>query len=295
MSCRLSLFSFLFALLAGKTALACPDIDGLIDLNCDQQLIIHAFGDSITEGVGDVTDLGYPGRLSENFPNAIVYNFGKAGEKTPNGRSRAASLFNSNPNADFIIVLEGVNDYFLEERSASRTKSNLLSMVSSGSGTGAITLLGKLTAVKRDWQKWWVASVNGAIGGSASIDFFSLGEGIISGDRLHPDASGYVTMANLADSVLRSMSALNRPADTDADGIYDFAEPRFGSSPTVADSDGDGLSDGDEVFTYGSSPILLDSDADGRTDAFEVSIGANPASPSPAAPTVTNIEVVPSE
>lgn len=43
------------------------------------------------------------------------------------------------------------------------------------------------------------------------------------------------------------------------------------------DTDGDGLTDYDELYVYGSSPYLMDTDGDGYTDATEVQSGTNPA------------------
>lgn len=42
------------------------------------------------------------------------------------------------------------------------------------------------------------------------------------------------------------------------------------SSPEVTDTDGDGLSDRDELYLYGTSPLLADTDGDGWSDYAEV-------------------------
>ncbi len=47
----------------------------------------------------------------------------------------------------------------------------------------------------------------------------------------------------------------------------------YGSDPLVADTDGDGISDGVEVNTYGSNPKSVDTDADWLADAQEASFG----------------------
>ncbi len=284
---------FFALLLGGETASACPDIDGLADINCDGKVQIVCFGDSITFGRSDELEIGYPGRLLNIYPNTIVVNLGVPGEKTPSGKRRAARQFASFADTDFVIVLEGINDYFIEDRSANLTKDNILKIVQSAQNIGAVTLLGNLTAIRRSEQQGWVDAVNDRLAPHHQIDFFSLGNGIISGDLIHPNGLGYDQMAFLVSLTLQSASVTNRPIDTDLDGIYDFAEARFGTNPFIADTDLDGLADGLEVFTYGSSPLLLDSDGDGFSDPQEVAIGANPADPRPSPPIISTLEVVP--
>ncbi len=59
--------------------------------------------------------------------------------------------------------------------------------------------------------------------------------------------------------------------------IYDGMSMAFmvgyGSDPLVADTDGDGISDGVEVNTYESNPKATDTDADGLADAQEATLG----------------------
>lgn len=65
--------------------------------------------------------------------------------------------------------------------------------------------------------------------------------------------------------------------DTDGDGVSDGDEVNtYLSDPNVADTDGDGLSDGDEVNTHSSSPIMADSDGDHMGDGWEVQNGLSP-------------------
>ena len=67
------------------------------------------------------------------------------------------------------------------------------------------------------------------------------------------------------------------PADSDRDGLTDEEEATLGTNPQVADTDGDGLSDFAEVHIYHSNPLLADSDKNGTSDGDEVSAGENPA------------------
>lgn len=68
--------------------------------------------------------------------------------------------------------------------------------------------------------------------------------------------------------------AFSRPdvgyADTDSDGISDSDEFRFGTSPLSKDTDGDGLTDYEEIFTHQTDPVTDDSDGDGLSDRDEI-------------------------
>ena len=69
----------------------------------------------------------------------------------------------------------------------------------------------------------------------------------------------------------------------DYDMVYDGMGLTFvvghGSDPLVADSDGDGIRDGEEVNTYGSDPTSGDSDSDGLSDSQEATLGTSPNNP----------------
>ena len=53
-------------------------------------------------------------------------------------------------------------------------------------------------------------------------------------------------------------------ADDDGDGLNNHDEVTVhGTNPTAMDTDDDGLTDGDEVNSYGTNPLSADTDADG--------------------------------
>ncbi len=59
-------------------------------------------------------------------------------------------------------------------------------------------------------------------------------------------------------------------ADTDDDGLLDGEEARFGTNPFNGDTDLDLLSDGDEIHIYGTNPLTKDTDGDGLSDGKEI-------------------------
>jgi alpha-tubulin suppressor-like RCC1 family protein len=64
--------------------------------------------------------------------------------------------------------------------------------------------------------------------------------------------------------------------DYDADGLTNVQEYRAHLSPTNPDTDGDGLTDGEEINNYGTDPGNADSDGDGMGDGWEVHYGLDP-------------------
>lgn len=59
-------------------------------------------------------------------------------------------------------------------------------------------------------------------------------------------------------------------ADPDNDGLTNDQEKALGTDPQSPDTDGDGLTDGDEVNRYHTSPLMRDSDGDGLRDGDEI-------------------------
>lgn len=70
------------------------------------------------------------------------------------------------------------------------------------------------------------------------------------------------------------------PVDSDGDGLTDEEElTTYGTDPLMADTDGDGLKDGEEV-TLGTDPLSVDTDGDGLSDTMELlGLGTNPLRP----------------
>lgn len=85
-----------------------------------------------------------------------------------------------------------------------------------------------------------------------------------------PDVSGQMNN----DKIL-----FGEPVDSDKDGLDDVREQELGTDPNKADTDNDGLSDGDEVLIWKTDPLKADTDGDGYLDGDEVRNGYNPLGP----------------
>lgn len=85
-----------------------------------------------------------------------------------------------------------------------------------------------------------------------------------------------------ASPTVAAASVVTGTIDNDGDGLTDEAETTIhGTDPTIWDTDGDGISDGEEIqtgsdpFTANPPPAALDSDGDGLPDADEAGIGTD--------------------
>ena len=83
---------------------------------------------------------------------------------------------------------------------------------------------------------------------------------------LAPDGAGYIVSIS-ADEPTVTADVYDLPAAA-------AAQPTV--APTQLDSDGDGISDSDEINVYGTDPQNADSDFDGVFDGDEVAAGTNP-------------------
>ncbi len=72
-----------------------------------------------------------------------------------------------------------------------------------------------------------------------------------------------------------------RELDSDGDGLTDWEEIHiYGTDPYNPDTDGDGLTDYEEIYIYGTDPLNPDTDFDGLTDGAELLVyGTDPLNP----------------
>ncbi|MCG3772527.1 MAG: hypothetical protein JW384_03741 [Nitrosomonadaceae bacterium] len=95
-----------------------------------------------------------------------------------------------------------------------------------------------------------------------------LAEAVASGS---PEACGA-----LNESEAYACKQAQDQADMDNDDLVALDERAFGTTDNVADTDADGLTDGDEVHVYTTDPTKVDTDDDGFSDGTEVESGYDP-------------------
>jgi outer membrane protein OmpA-like peptidoglycan-associated protein len=89
------------------------------------------------------------------------------------------------------------------------------------------------------------------------------------------DLNGYDNGNNIVDahyniSLGLTITGESCSSDRDMDGLGKCEEEKLGTSPRNPDTDGDGLTDGEEVKVYKTNPLLKDTDLDGLSDFDEV-------------------------
>jgi hypothetical protein len=100
---------------------------------------------------------------------------------------------------------------------------------------------------------------------------------VTNSDNLNYYGSSFAGISVSADEIIFQ--------DSDNDLLYDhvetntglfISESNTGTNPNAFDSDGDGLSDYDEIYIHNSDPNNSDTDNDGISDSLELAIQSNP-------------------
>ena len=73
--------------------------------------------------------------------------------------------------------------------------------------------------------------------------------------------------------------AVAAPGDSDGDGLEDAIEIELGTDPVDLDTDDDGLTDGDEYYTFQTGTRNPDTDGDGGGGWVETANGTDPNDP----------------
>ncbi len=165
------------------------------------------------------------------------------------------------------------------ERTVATIAGGGLSVIAADlNGDGATDVI---SSSEYDYQRLWYRQLNVAdpldpdSDDDGLLDGFEVTYGfnpLVAGEQgQNPDADG---LTNLQEQTAGTNPILS---DTDGDGLSDGDELNsHGTNPLLVDTDGDLLSDGDEVMSFGTSPTAADTDGDGLRDGFEVANGFDP-------------------
>jgi hypothetical protein len=125
----------------------------------------------------------------------------------------------------------------------------------------------------------WVTCIPTSGSSTGSSDRVNIAV-TVSRDTLSPGStnSTLTVTADELDPVTISIEVIVAAPgdDSDSDGLANETEAYLGTDPGNPDTDGDGLSDGDEFLVYRTLPLHFDTDGDGVSDGDEVSGGDDP-------------------
>jgi hypothetical protein len=129
-------------------------------------------------------------------------------------------------------------------------------------------------------------SADGAVTARASgiVVISALNDGAIGIIRIQAVLTGDSDGDGIPDDVelslgLNAQNAIDAQEDADRDGLTNLQEFQQGTDMRRADSDGDGLSDGDEFNLHHTNPLVADTDGDGLSDGLEIQTASNPLDP----------------
>lgn len=278
-----TLLSFLFVFSTLSLSHACPLISGVVDFNCDEKLTMSFMGDSVAYGFGDTKNGnkgGYVLRISKKLPGATIDNLGELGAhsgpylrdylaefKKDELTNKVKSLLQS----DIVVLDLGRNDRWefglpsATYRNLQRLAKAIRSEAKTRFGSAPMVIIADIMLPNRGSQGPWVKELNGIIlkGSNSTIPgnlrFDLVSKRLLNSDQIHPSSLGYDALAKAFLAYLKTpltpLMKKQRP-DLDDDGIYDlFEESLFRTSPELADTDGDGVKDGKEVFVDGTDPV----------------------------------------
>ncbi|GMQ88581.1 MAG: hypothetical protein BMS9Abin09_0009 [Gammaproteobacteria bacterium] len=127
--------------------------------------------------------------------------------------------------------------------------------------------------------------------------YFTANPSEMISDLIHPNGTGYQSMGRLWCEALNGQQGWFC-LDDDKDGLLNSLEAQLGTNPLLADTDGDGLVDGNDGFVpisalpggvdtngdgfvdgeqvFATNPLLADSDGDRLDDGLEAANGSDP-------------------
>lgn len=263
---------------------ACPSADKVPDYNCDGIVQITVIGDSLVYGYGDSKNKnrgGYVLRTASKLTDIKFVNLGEKGMRSLRLLEIINDALINDTNSevkdalvasDIIILDIGRNDRWLfglpsaTYRNLKRASSQLKSGILKYTDTAPIVVTAVMMLPNRGSQGPWVKELNAIILKSdslrnpADLRFDLVSKRLLGNDQIHPTADGYKALAQtflkyLTVKLPKRIKQLH--PDSDNDGLPDiFESERFGTNPNIADTDGDSIFDGDELFTTNSDPLV---------------------------------------
>jgi len=259
----------------GALADGCPKVGRLPDFNCDKEARIVVLGDSLVYGFGDVANDnhgGYVLRAQKKCKEATISNFGVQGLKTLDlilditrafdGRGDS-SLADALVNADLVVIDLGRNDRWLfglpsaTYRNLKRAATIIKREATKATNTAPLVITAVMMYPNRGSQGPWMKELDTIIlksnskSAPADLRFDLVSKRLLSSDQIHPTPKGYDALASVFVNYLLKIypkHVAQLRTDADADGLYDELEvSKFGTDPTKADTDGDGILDGQDV------------------------------------------------
>ena len=252
-----------------------PDSDGLTNY---QEIIVRLtnpdMADTDSDGVND-------GQEVTDGTNPLVADTDADGLIDGNEKTRGTNPLLSDTDGDGYSDSYEVQ-FFTDPKLATSVPKFLLTLSNNGSMLGgSFAMSGSLahgtnaTVTATPLPGYLFGSWTGNASGSSNpttvlMDADKTVGATFVEDTRDPDNDG---LTNYQEIIVR----LTNPdlADSDSDGVNDGQEVTDATNPLVADTDGDGLSDGEEK-TRGTNPLVTDTDADGVNDAQEVTDATNP-------------------
>ncbi len=279
-------FLFIFTLLFSSAAYSCPLIRKIPDFNCDKKLTISVLGDSLVYGIGDTDNNnrgGYVLRTAKRLRFARVLNLGVSGMRAvellpglkrefrhPGSSKQVAALRES----DIVVLDLGRNDRWLfgapaaTYRNLREIRSVIEKNVKKLKGASPLVVTAVMMLPNRGSQGPWMKELDrlilkgSTLHAPADLRFDLVDKHLLQPGGIHPTSKGYAAISQVLVTYItkklpKRMKKL-RP-DADKDGVYDlFEKARFGTDPANRDTDGDGKSDGKEIFSLRSDPLAAD-------------------------------------
>ncbi|MGQ4892149.1 MAG: hypothetical protein ACP6IP_06635 [Candidatus Njordarchaeia archaeon] len=96
------------------------------------------------------------------------------------------------------------------------------------------------------------------------------GDGLMDGSELRIERVADIVYPYVSYNMSNPLDSSPVLYDTDSDGLNDFIEVNISSKANCNDTDGDGLLDGEEYYTYNTDPTYWDTDHDNVSDYDEI-------------------------